>query len=75
MAGFTSLNYICSMGKQFIYCKVSHKVTLFVNILFDVFFFQWDLVCSSEWMVALGQSTYMAGFMVGSISLGNLADM
>ena len=37
--------------------------------------FQWDLVCSREWQLALSQSLYMLGFLIGGVLFGNVSDM
>ena len=36
--------------------------------------FQWNLVCGREWQIALSQSLFMVGFLVGGMLFGNLAD-
>lgn len=35
---------------------------------------QWQLVCGDDYLVALSQSVYMAGIMVGSVVFGVIAD-
>ena len=37
--------------------------------------FQWDLVCDSQWKLAMAQSMYMLGFLIGCIFFGNLSDV
>ena len=36
---------------------------------------QWNLVCSREWQIALSQSLYMLGFLIGGMTFGNLSDV
>lgn len=38
------------------------------------FLSQWDLVCSDRWKVPLEQTTYLLGWLGGSIALGLACD-
>ena len=40
-----------------------------------LFLLQWNLVCSREWQIALSQSLYMLGFLIGGMTFGNLSDV
>ncbi|GFT00539.1 organic cation transporter protein, partial [Nephila pilipes] len=39
------------------------------------YFFQWDLVCSREWLISLAKSTYMIGFLLSVIIFGQISDL
>ena len=45
------------------------------NLTCLVCLFQWDLVCDSQWKLAMAQSMYMLGFLIGCIFFGNLSDV
>ncbi|XP_065311659.1 organic cation transporter protein-like isoform X5 [Dermacentor albipictus] len=44
--------------------------SIYKNTIVD----QWDLVCSSSWLISLSQSVYMAGYMTSMIIFGQLSD-
>ncbi|XP_071970442.1 solute carrier family 22 member 6-B-like isoform X1 [Engystomops pustulosus] len=48
----------------------TYDLSLFTSTIIS----EWDLVCERGWMKELGQSTYMAGVLVGAIVHGSLAD-
>lgn len=50
----------------------SYSKLLFLVIPYCVF--QWDLVCDKKWMMSFAQTSYMLGFLLGSLFLSELSD-
>ncbi len=45
-----------------------------LNKEFYFFFFQFDLVCSDDYLITISQSVYMLGILVGVVVSGILSD-
>lgn len=53
---------------------VASTISVYIQIDFNIFLSQWDLVCARDYLPDLSQSIIVVGFAIGAVAAGPLAD-